>query len=155
MRSLPKRHIGSHEDQVAALAFEHAGQHRGGQPVGADQMDLQLRVEFVGADLGQLAEVGVTGAGHQHLDLAERVDGVGHERLHRVRVGDVEVEADRLAAVGVDLADQVLELLHATGAERDGEAAGGQFDGGGLTDAGGGAGHDGGSAFGKWSETWH
>ena len=60
--------------EVAALAFEHAGQHRGGQPVGADEVDLQLRVEVVGADLGQLAEVGVAGTGHQNLDVAERVN---------------------------------------------------------------------------------
>ena len=98
-------------------------------------MDLQLRVELVGADLGQLAEVGVAGAGDQHLDLAERVNGVGHERLHRVGVGHVEVEPDGLAAVGADLADEVVELLDATGAERDGEAARCEVDGGGLADA--------------------
>ena len=99
-------------------------------------MDLQLRVELVGADLGQLAEVGVSGAGHQHLDLAERVNGVGHERLHRVGVGDVEVEPDGLAAIGADLADEVVELLDATGAERDGEATRREVDRGGLADAG-------------------
>ena len=131
------------------------GQHRGGQAVGADQMDLQLRVEVVGADLGQLAEVGVAGAGDQHLDVAERVNGVGHEGLHRVRIGDVEVEADGFAAVGADLADEVVELLHTAGAERDGKAACGEFDGGGLADAGGGAGDDGGSAVGKGGETGH
>ena len=111
------------------------GSTAAGQPVGADQVDLQLRVELVGADLGQLAEVGVAGAGHQHLDLAERVNGAGDERLHRVGVGDVEVEADGLAAVGADLADEVVELLDAAGAERDREAARGEFDGGGFADA--------------------
>ena len=155
MRTLPQRDVGADEDQVAALTLEHAGQHRGGQSVGADQVDLQLRVEVVGADLGQLAEVGVAGAGDQHLDVAERVNGVGHERLHRVRVGDVEVEADGLAAVGADLADQVVELLHAAGAERDGKAAGREFDGGGLADAGGRACDDGGPAVGKGGETGH
>ena len=57
------------------------GSTAAGQPVGADQVDLQLRVELVGADLGELAEVGIAGAGHQHLDLAERVDGVARQTI--------------------------------------------------------------------------
>ena len=155
VRALPQRHLGTHEDQVTALAFQHARQHRGRQPVGPDQMDLQLRVELVGADLGQLAEVGVTGAGDQHLDFAERVNGVGHERLHRVGVGHVEVEPDGLATFGADLADEVVELLDATGAECDREAARREFDGGGFSDACRGACDDGRSAVGKWCEAWH
>lgn len=132
MRPLPQRDLGTHEDQVTPLTFEHPGQHRGGETVGSHQMDLQLRVEVVGADLGQLAEVGVAGAGDQDLDVPQCVGGVGHERLHRVRVGDVEVKGDGLATVGADLADQVVELLHPTGAECDGKATLGERDGRGL-----------------------
>ncbi len=64
MRPLPQRDIGADEDQVTALAFEHARKYRGGKPIGADQVDLQLRVEVVRADLGELAEVRVARAGH-------------------------------------------------------------------------------------------
>jgi hypothetical protein len=46
------------------------------------------------------------------------------------------VESDGLAAFGADLADEVVELLDSAGAERDGEAARREFDGGGLPDAG-------------------
>ena len=46
MRALAQRDIGADEDQVPALPVEHAWQHGGGQPVGADQMDLQLRLEL-------------------------------------------------------------------------------------------------------------
>ena len=65
------------------------------------------------------------------------------------------MEADGLAAVGADLADEVVELLDAARAERDREAAGGEFDGGGFADAGRRAGDDGGPAFGKWCEARH
>ena len=41
----------------------------------------------------ELAEVGVAGAGDEHLDVAEFLGGPVHERLHRVGVGDVEAEA--------------------------------------------------------------
>ena len=73
----------------------------------------------------------------------------------RVGVGDVEVEADGLAAVGADLADEVVELLHAAGAERDREPAGGKFDGGGFADARRRAGDDRGPAVGQWFEAGH
>ena len=62
---------------------------------------------------------------------------------------------DGLAAVGADLADELVELVDAAGAEHDGEAAGGELDGGGLADAGGGAGDDGRSTVGEWGETGH
>ena len=42
VRALSQRDVGADEDQIAALTFEHAGQHRSGQSVGADEMDLQL-----------------------------------------------------------------------------------------------------------------
>ena len=63
--------------------------------------------------------------------------------------------ADGLAAVGADLADDLLRLLDPAGAERDRKAACGKFDGGGRADAGRGARDDGGSAVGKWFETGH
>ena len=155
MRPLAQCDIGTHEDQVTALPVEHARQHRGGQPVGADQVDLQLRVELVGGDLGELAEVGVAGAGHQHLDVTERVDRLCNKGFHRVRVGDVEVESDRLAAFGIDLADDVVELLDPARTQGDREAVRGEFDGGGLSDAGGGAGDDCRPTFGQGVEAGH
>ena len=91
----------------------------------------------------------------QHLDVAECVDRVCDKRFHRVRVGDVQVEADRLAAVGVDLADDVVELLDPAGAQGDGEAVRGKLDGGGFSDARGGAGHDRRPTFGQGVKAGH
>ena len=155
MRALAQCDIGADEDQVAALPVEHARQHRGGQPVGADEVDLQLRLELVGGDLGELAEVSVARAGHQHLDVTERVDRLCNKGFHRVRVGDVQVEPDRLAAFGIDLADDVVELLDPAGTQGDREAVRGEFDRGGFPDAGGGAGHDGRPAFGQGFKAGH
>ena len=81
MRPLAQRHVGADEDQVAALPVEHARQHRGGHPISADQVYLQLRVELFGGDLGELAEVGVARTGHQHLDVAR-----GRRRTVRQRL---------------------------------------------------------------------
>lgn len=155
MRPLAQGDIGTDEDQVATLPLQHARQHRGGQPVGADEVDLQLGLEFVGGDLGELAEVRVARPGHQHLDVAERVDRLGHKGFHRIRIGHIEVKPDRLAAVGVDLADDVVELLDPACAQGDREAVRREFDGGGLPDAGGRAGHDGGAAFGQGLKAGH
>lgn len=155
MRSLAQGDVGADEDQVTPLPLQHAGQHRGGQPVGADEMDLQLGLEFVGGDLGELAEVGVARAGDQYLDVAERVDRLGHKGFHRIRVGDVQVEPDRFAALGVDLADNVVELLDPACAQGDREAVRREFDGGGLPDTGGRSGHDGGPAFGQGLKAGH
>ncbi len=155
VRPLAQCHIGADEDQVAALPVEHAWQHRGGQPVSADEVDLQLRLELVGGDLGELAEVGVARAGHQHLDLAKRVDRLRNKGFHRVGIGDVEVEADRLTAVGIDLAHDVVELLDPACAQGDGEAVCRELDGGGFSDAGGGAGHDCRPTFGQGGKAGH
>src|SRR6202158_5742222 len=76
--------------------------------------------ELVTGYLGQLAVEGVACACHQHLDFPKRVDRLRDEGLHRVGVGDVELESDCLATVGSDLADEVLELSHTAGAQRDG-----------------------------------
>ena len=46
------------------------------------------------------------------------------------------------AAVGVDLANDVVDLLDPAGAQGDWEAVRREFDGGGFADAGGGAGND-------------
>ena len=49
VRALPQCDVRADEDQVATLAFEHSRQYRSGKAIGADQVDLQLRVEVVGA----------------------------------------------------------------------------------------------------------
>lgn len=118
-------------------------------------MYLQLRLEFVARDLGELAEVGVARAGDQHLNVAQRVHRLCDKGFHRVRVGDVQVESHRFAAVGVDLADDVVELLHPPGAQRDREAVRRELDRGGLADPGGGPGHDGRATFGQRIKPGH
>src|SRR6202048_4171543 len=103
-------------------------------------MDVQLRLELVTGYLGQLAVEGVACACHQHLDLPKRVDRLRNEGLHRVGVGDVEVESDCLATVGSNLADEVLDLSHTAGAQGDGESMRREFDRRGFSDPGGGGG---------------
>ena len=155
VRTLAQRDVGSDEDEVAALAFHHPRQHRGGQPVGADQMDLHLRFESVRADLVQPAEVRVAGAGDQHLDVAELVAGTVHEPLDRVGVGDVERQRDGLAAGGTDLVDELLALLHPAGPQRNGEAASGELGCRRGPDTRRRTGHDRRPAFREWFEPGH
>ncbi len=65
------------------------------------------------------------------------------------------MKANSLSAVSADLSHEIVELLDAPGAERNGEAAGGELDCGGFSDSGGSAGHDRWSALGKGCKTWH
>ena len=86
---------------------------------------------------------------HRSGEVAERLDRLRDEGFHRVGIGDVEVKPDSLAAVGVDLADDVFELLDAASAECNGKAARGHLDRRRLADSGGGARNDGGAPFGQ------
>ncbi len=141
--------IGTHEDQIATLAFDHAGKHRTGHPVGADQVDLDLRLELLGADGVQLAEVRIARAGDKHLDLAELGCRLLDTGLDRVGVGDVEVHRDGFTAVGADLVDQLLALLHPARPQRHRKKTmGGKVYGRRGADPGGGAGHQRRSAVG-------
>ena len=155
MRTLAQRDVGPDEDEVAALAFQHPGQHRGGQPVGTDEMDLHLRFEGVRADFVQPAEVRVACAGDQQLDVAEFIGGTVHEPLDRVGVGDIERQRDGLAAGGPDLVDQLLALLHPAGAQRNREAASGELGCRRGADTRRRTGHDRGPAFREWFEPGH
>src|SRR6202035_5456876 len=123
------------EDEVAPLPLHHRANHRGGQPVGADQVDLDLRFETVRADFVQPAEIRVARPGDQQLDVTEFLGGTVHESLDRLRIGDIQRERYRLAAVGADLVDVLLALLDASGAQRNGKAMGGKLDGRRGTDA--------------------
>lgn len=142
MRTLPQGHVGADEDHVPALPFHHPRQHRGGQSVRADEVDLDLRLEVVGAGFVEAAEEGVTGARDEHLDVAEFLLGPVDELLHRVGVGDVQRQRDGFTALGPDLLGQRLAFVDPPGAEGHREAAGGQFGGSGRADAGGGAGDE-------------
>ena len=98
-------------------------------------MDLDLRFEGFGVDFVQAPEVGVAGAGDQHLDVAELLGRLVHESLDRVGVGDVERQRDRLTAAGADRLDDLLALLDAPRAQRHRKAVSGKLDGGGGSDA--------------------
>ena len=135
VRSLPQGDIGTHEDEVAALTLDHAGEHRGGQPVGPDQVDLDLRFESLGVDFVQSPEVGVAGTGDQHLDVAELFGGLVHESFDGIGLGDVERQRDRLTAAGADLLDELLALLNAPRAQCHRKAMRGKVDRGGRSDA--------------------
>ena len=97
-------------------------------PIGADQVNLDLGLEVVGADRIELAEVRVAGACDEHFDVAEFLGHSLDATVDRIRVGDVEVYGDGLATVGLDLIDDLLALLHAAGAERNRKAMGGKLD---------------------------
>ena len=51
VRALAQCDVGTNEDQVAALALDHAGQDGRGHSVRADKVNLDLGFETVGADL--------------------------------------------------------------------------------------------------------
>ena len=129
MRALTQRDIGTDENDIAPLPFDHSRQYRGRQPVGPDQMNLNLRLEVLGAGLVQPAELGLTRAGHQHLDVAEFLTGPVHERRHGLGVGDIEWQRHGFTAVGADLGGEFLALLHPPRAQGDRETPGGKFKG--------------------------
>ena len=79
--ALAQRDIRAYEDEITALAFDHARKYRGGQPVCPDQMDLDLRFESLGVDFVQPPEVGIPSAGHEQLDVAQLLGGLVHESL--------------------------------------------------------------------------
>ena len=113
VRALAQRDVGAHEDQVTAPTLDHPREHRGGQPVGPDQVDLDLRFESRGVDFVQLAEVGVAGTGDQNFDVTELFGDLVHESLHRLDVGHIEWQGYRLTAVGADLVGDLLTLVDA------------------------------------------
>ncbi len=115
----------------------------------------RLRFESLGVDFVQLAEVGVAGAGDQHLDVAKLFGGLVDEVLHRLRVGDVEGQRDGLATVGADLVGDLLTFLHPACPERHRKAMCGKLDRSGRTDARRRARHDGGPAGGVRIEAGH
>ena len=51
VRALPQCDIGADEDHISPLPFDHPGQHRGGESVRADEVDLNLRLEGIGVGL--------------------------------------------------------------------------------------------------------
>src|SRR6202011_1775077 len=101
----------------------------------------------VRADFVQPAEIRVARPGDQQLDVTEFLGGTVHESLDRLRIGDIQRERYRLAAVGADLVDELLALLDAAGAQRNGKAMGGKLDGRRGADARRRTGHDGRPAF--------
>ena len=108
---------------------------------------------------GEISSVEATRA---HLDRIAAVDADIHAFLHvsdqALEVGalrDVGGHGDGLAAVGADLADDLVELLHPAGAERDRKAVAGKPDRGRLADTGGGTGHQRGSPFGQGIKSGH
>ena len=155
MRTLAQCDVGADEDHVAAPALHHPRKHRGGQPVRTDEVDLDLRLERIGIDLVEAAEEGVAGPGHEHLDVAELISGTAYERRHRVGIGDVQWQGDRLATIGANLGGDLLALVHPAGPEGDGEAASREFGGGGGADARRGAGDQCGPSGGVWVESGH
>ena len=118
MGALVQCDIGSDEDHIAAPPSHHVGHDRRGEPIGTQQVHLNLRGEGVGAHFMDPPRVHVAGTRHQQVDLAQCIDALRNKGLHRVRVGDVQREGDRLSAVGLDLLDEFGQLVDASGAER-------------------------------------
>ena len=155
MRTLPQRHVGADEDHVSALAFHHPWQHGGGQPIGPDEMYLDLRFEGVGADFVQPAEVGVACSGHQQLDVAEFIGGAVDEALDRIGIRDIQRQRYGLAAVGLDFVDQLLAFVDSSGTQRNRKAMRGKLGRGCRADSRRRAGDDRGPALRQWFEPGH
>ena len=134
MRALAQCDVRADEDQVAASALDHFRQHRGGQPVRADEVDLDLGLEGVGADLVEPAEERVAGAGDQQLDLAELIGGPVHKALDRSASVTSSGSATASPPSARICVDELLALVDTARTERDRETAAGQFDGGGGAD---------------------
>src|SRR3954454_8014025 len=118
-------------------------------------MNLDLRFESVCFDFVQFAEIGITRAGHQDLDVAELLGGLVHKAFDRLRLRDVERQCNGFTAISTDLVDDLLALLHPPGAQRDRKAVSREFDCGGRSDARRRAGNDRGSARRVWIEPGH
>ena len=97
-------------------------------------MDLELGLEVLGPGLVEPTEEGVSGAGDEHLDIAEFGAGAVDEARHRVRVGHVQRQRHRLTATGADSGGKFLAPVHPAGAQGHRETPRGEFGGGGRAD---------------------
>ncbi len=143
-RPRPHRHVGGDEHQVAASPLHHARHERAHQPMGAEQVHVELGAHPFGVDLVDDARADGAGVGDDHLDVAEvrchRLGEVGDGLV----VGQVQGVYDGLAAGLPDLRRHLVALLGATRAERDREALRAEHERRGRTDARRGARDDGG-----------
>lgn len=131
MRALMQGDIGADEDNITPSPRHHVGYHLGGELIGAQQMHLDLRGKGRGTHLVYPAGIHVPGTGYQQIDLPECVNTFRDEGFHGIGIGDVQRKRDGLTAVGADLLDELGQLIHAAGAQRDRKTPTGQFDCGG------------------------
>lgn len=155
MRALMQGDIGADEDNITPSPRHHVGYHLGGELIGAQQMHLDLRGKGRGTHLVYPAGIHVPGTGYQQIDLPECVNTFRDEGFHGIGIGDVQRKRDGLTAVGADLLDELGQLIHAAGAQRDRKTPTGQFDCGGRSDARRSPGDDGRSPGRMWLESGH
>lgn len=153
----PGKHgtVGSDHDEVAALAFDHAGEHAMGQALGAHQVHVDLEGEPVGVHLVGQREIHVARSRDDDLRGAESLFRCGDELVDGFGGRHVEEVGEGLAALTADLLRDRRALLHAARPERDGVPGLGERVGGGGTDSGGGSGDQRGTAFGMGFESRH
>jgi hypothetical protein len=132
---------GGDVDDVPGPALAHAREDGRDAVQHPAQIDVDGAVPVVDAQLLDEGERHHAGVVDQDVDMPVACErGVG-ESLDTVEVGDVQLRVLGVVAGVGELGDQLVEAVHAAGAEDDVVSGGGQVAGGGLTDAAGGAGH--------------
>ena len=108
--------VGGHEHDVAAVPSTIPGAIERDELLGAERgSPAPAGRSRPAASRCAVAELRVAGVGHEHLDRAERPRARDGEVLDRRRVGEVEPQRDRLAAVGADLVGDLLAAARPAG----------------------------------------
>ena len=147
--------VGSDHDEVAALAFDHAGQRAVGQALRAHQVHVDLEGEPIGVHLVRQREIHVARARDDDLRGAQSLFRCGDELVDGLGGRHVEEVGEGLAALTADLLRDRRALLHAARTECDGVSGLGERVGGGGTDSRGGPGDQRGTTFGVGFESRH
>ena len=136
------------QHHVAPAALDHGRHERGAEALGGQEVDGDVLGERVGVGPEGGAGNDVAGVRHEDVDLALGRDGRVGEGGDGRRVGQVEVQRDRLATGVADGGRLLRAALDTPGAEDDGVAGGAEQPRRGGPDARRGTGDDRGTALG-------
>src|SRR5262249_25946718 len=113
-------------DQVPAASRDHLRQGGGERRDRTEGVDLQDRRDVAPGELRRVAGFSAARVRDDEVEgpklLPRRLDG----RDGRVRIGDVDLDDERAAALGLDAPGDFVEQLAAAGGEGDGVTSGGE-----------------------------